>query len=69
VRYSLPSGNGAVLLPYMTRDYRTRDDNREHVPAFHYDGDMRDTAALQNWILGLERQLKDVEKCAPPSTR
>jgi len=69
VRYPLPSGNGAVLLPYMTRDYRTRDDNWEHVPAFHYDGDMRDTAALQNWILGLEGQLKEVSKCAPPSTR
>jgi hypothetical protein len=69
VRYPLPSGNGTVLLPYMTRDYRTRDDNREHVPAFHYDGDMRDTAALQNWIIGLEGQLKDVEKSPSPSMR
>jgi len=69
VRYPLPSGNGAVLLPYMTRDYRSRDDNREHVPAFHYDGDMRDTAALQSWILGLEEQLKGVGKTVPPSTR
>jgi hypothetical protein len=69
VRYPLPSGNGSVLLPYMTRDYRTRDDNREHVPAFHYDGDMRDTVALQNWILGLEGQLKSMGRTAPLSTR
>jgi hypothetical protein len=69
VRYPLPSGSGDVLLPYMTRDYRTRDDNREYVPAFRYDGDMRDTAALQNWILRLEGQLKGKEKNAAPSTR
>jgi len=69
LRYPLPSGNGAVLLPYMTRDYRTRVDNQEHVPALHYDGDMRNTAAVQDWILGSEGQLRDIAKHAQTSTR
>ena len=51
--YTLSSGNGTVYLPYMTRDYRSRNDNQEHVPAFSYAGDIRDNKAVMEWVQSL----------------
>ena len=55
--YKLASGNGTVYLPYMTRDYRSRNDNQEHVPAFSYPGNINDTEAVMNWVQSLVPKL------------
>lgn len=46
----LPSGNGHITLAVMTRDGRERDDNSPHRPTHEFQGDIRDTAAVQQWI-------------------
>ena len=55
--YNLSSGNGTVFLPYMTRDYRIRNDNQEHVPTFSFDGDIHDTKAVIAWVQSIIPQL------------
>jgi hypothetical protein len=40
----------------MTRDGRERGENVPRVPAFKYDGDISDTAALQAWVLRLQNE-------------
>lgn len=46
----LPSGNGVIGVPYMTRDGRPRNDNEPQVPSILFDGDIGDTAAVQDWL-------------------
>lgn len=49
----LPSGNGSVRVPTMTRDGRPRGDNEPQKPAFVYDGNIQDTAAVKTWVARL----------------
>lgn len=46
----LPSGNGQLMLAVMTRLGRERDDNVPQRPMHEFSGDIRDTAAVQQWI-------------------
>lgn len=46
----LPSGNGVIGVPYMTRDGRPRGDNQPQIPSLVFDGDIADTAAVQAWL-------------------
>lgn len=48
---ALPSGNGAIGVPTMTRDGRARGDNAPQQPAVEFTGNIADTAAVQAWIL------------------
>jgi hypothetical protein len=49
----LPSG--VVELGFATKVYRNRPrgNNQPYVPRHRFAGDMRDTPALERWILGL----------------
>ena len=60
--YELTSGNGTVYLPYMTRDFRSRNDNQEHVPTFLYKGDIRQTEEVMKWIETLTLDLTRNER-------
>lgn len=46
----LPSGNGSIGVPSMTRDGRERNDNEPQKPAMEFEGDIDDTAAVQAWV-------------------
>ncbi|WP_372380932.1 S41 family peptidase [Xanthomonas sp. NCPPB 1754] len=46
----LPSGNGGIGVPYMTRDNRPRNDNEPQKPAIEFDGNINDTAAVKSWL-------------------
>lgn len=46
----LPSGNGQLTLAVMTRPGRERDDNVPHRPTHEFFGDIKDTAAVRQWI-------------------
>ncbi|KAF1004066.1 MAG: hypothetical protein GAK28_04230 [Luteibacter sp.] len=46
----LPSGNGTIGVPTMTRDGRERNDNEPQKPMLRFEGDIGDTAAVQAWI-------------------
>jgi hypothetical protein len=47
---TLPSGNGSVRVPVMTRDGRPRGDNAPQKPAIVFDGDIQDTQAVKAWV-------------------
>ncbi|WP_323518174.1 hypothetical protein [Xanthomonas nasturtii] len=46
----LPSGNGGIAVPYMTRDGRPRNDNVPQKPDIAFTGNIDDTAAVQAWL-------------------
>lgn len=46
----LPSGNGVIEVPVVTRDGRERGDNIPHRPERLFTGNITDTAAVQAWI-------------------
>lgn len=46
----LPSGNGVIYVPTMTRDGRERGDNIAQKPDHVFDGNIADTAAVKAWI-------------------
>lgn len=46
----LPSGNGVIEVPVVTRDGRERGDNIPHRPERVFSGNITDTAAVQAWI-------------------
>lgn len=46
----LPSGNGVIEVPVVTRDGRERGDNIPHRPDRVFAGNITDTAAVQAWI-------------------
>lgn len=46
----LPSGNGVIEVPVVTRDGRERGDNIPHRPDRVFTGNIADTAAVQVWI-------------------
>jgi len=46
----LPSGNGAIEVPVVTRDGRERGDNIPHRPDRLFTGNIVDTAAVKAWI-------------------
>ncbi|WP_306393040.1 S41 family peptidase [Telluria beijingensis] len=46
----LPSGNGMIEVPVVTRDGRERGDNIPHRPHRLFTGNITDTAAVQAWI-------------------
>ncbi|WP_161556457.1 MULTISPECIES: S41 family peptidase [Xanthomonas] len=46
----LPSGNGGIAMPYMTRDGRPRNDNVPQKPDIAFTGNIDDTAAVQAWL-------------------
>ncbi|USX25096.1 S41 family peptidase [Oxalobacteraceae bacterium OTU3CINTB1] len=46
----LPSGNGTVYVPVMTRDGRERDDNVPQKPTRVFTGNINDTAAVKAWL-------------------
>ena len=48
----LPSGMARISVPMKVFGGRVRGSNEPHVPDRRYDGDMRDTAALEAWISG-----------------
>lgn len=48
----LPSGLARISVPMKVFRGRVRGSNEPHVPDRRYDGDMRDTAALEAWISG-----------------
>ncbi|RTQ89206.1 MULTISPECIES: hypothetical protein [Stenotrophomonas] len=48
----LPSGLARISVPMKVFRGRVRSSNEPHVPDRRYDGDMRDTAALEAWISG-----------------
>ncbi|MBV6783472.1 hypothetical protein KWH04_23240 [Xanthomonas campestris pv. trichodesmae] len=47
----LPSGNGGIGVPYMTRDGRPRNDNVPQKPDIEFGGNINDTAAVQEWLM------------------
>ncbi|QWT21285.1 hypothetical protein KPL74_04620 [Bacillus sp. NP157] len=47
----LPSGNGEISVPVMTRDGRVRGDNEPHTPDVLYHGNIQDTDAVKAWVL------------------
>lgn len=51
----LPSGMGSVALPMKVYRGRARRSNQPARPVHLFSGDMRDTAALEQWIAGLPR--------------
>lgn len=46
----LPSGNGVISVPAMTRDGRERGDNIAHRPDHIYTGNILDTEAVKAWV-------------------
>lgn len=48
----LPGGLARISVPMKVFRGRVRGSNEPHVPDRRYDGDMRDTAALEAWIRG-----------------
>jgi len=46
----LPSGNGSVSVPVMTRDGRERGDNVPQRPDYVFSGNIADTQAVKAWI-------------------
>jgi hypothetical protein len=52
----LPSGIASFSCPTMIRRARSRQPNVPYTPAFRFDGDIGDTAALEAWILDLNRK-------------
>lgn len=46
----LPSGNGEIAVPVVTRDGRARGDNIPQRPGRVFTGDIIDTAAVKAWI-------------------
>ena len=46
----LPSGNGLVMVPVMTRNGRQRGDNVPQKPTVVFSGDIQNTGALKVWI-------------------
>lgn len=46
----LPSGNGVIHVPTMTRDGRERGDNIPHRPDRVFTGNIADTAAVKAWV-------------------
>lgn len=53
VAFTLPSTNGRVAIPSMTRLGRARGDNVTWKPDIRFDGVIGDDAALKTWIMGL----------------
>ena len=51
--YPLPGGIAEVGIPMKVYRGRARGSNVPQVPRYRYDGDMRDTAALERWIATL----------------
>lgn len=49
----LPSGLARISVPMKVFRGRVRGSNEPHVPERRYDGDMRDTRALEAWLLAL----------------
>lgn len=49
----LPSGLARISVPMKVFRGRVRGSNEPHVPDRRYDGDMRDTRALEAWLLAL----------------
>ncbi|WP_372380907.1 S41 family peptidase [Xanthomonas sp. NCPPB 1754] len=49
----LPSGNGGIAVPYMTRDGRPRGDNVPQKPDIRFYGDINDTAAVKEWLINI----------------
>jgi hypothetical protein len=47
---ALPSGNGTIAVPVMTRDGRERNDNEPQRPKHLFSGNIADTAAVKAWI-------------------
>ncbi|KAG1587891.1 hypothetical protein G6F46_014711 [Rhizopus delemar] len=48
----LPSGLARISVPMKVFRGRVRGSNEPHAPDRRYEGDMRDTASLEAWILG-----------------
>ncbi|WP_286073630.1 S41 family peptidase [Stenotrophomonas sp. 59] len=49
---ALPSGLARISVPMKVFRGRTRGSNAPHTPDIRYEGDMRDTTALEAWIRG-----------------
>lgn len=47
----LPSGNGVINVPVMTRDGRVRGDNVPQRPDHVFNGNIVDTAAVKAWVI------------------
>jgi hypothetical protein len=56
--YPLPSGNGELTVPSLTRENRERGDNIPQRPDVAYDGDIADTAAVLAWIQTLPEKTR-----------
>lgn len=52
----LPAGLGAVSLPMKVYSGRARGSNEPVLPRYRFDGDVSDTAALQEWVSALPEQ-------------
>jgi hypothetical protein len=50
-RFELPSGLALVRMGRMVREGRARGENETWTPAYRFNGDIADTAAVQKWIL------------------
>lgn len=51
----LPAGIGSFSLPMKAYSGRPRGSNQPVSPKYRFDGDMADTASLQNWVSGLPK--------------
>ena len=61
----LPSGNGVIEVPVVTRDGRERGDNIPHRPNRVFTGNIADTAAVQAWIRDEVLGQKDSTRLSP----
>lgn len=58
-RQRLPSDLGWFGYSMKVYRNRPRGHNESYVPAYRWDGDMRDEEALERWLLGLDEELGD----------
>ncbi|PPT43061.1 hypothetical protein XarbCFBP8142_10680 [Xanthomonas arboricola] len=56
VEADLPSSNGVIAVPYVTRDGRQRNDNVPQQPEIEYKGNIADTASVKAWIEKIARE-------------
>ncbi len=49
--HPLPSGNGRISVPILTRDKRERGDAEPVRPLYEFEGNIADDAAVRDWII------------------
>lgn len=59
----LPSGLARISIPMKVFRGRTRGFNEALVPECRYAGDMRDGAALENWVLQVDAARRREARC------